>query len=282
MDTKPINPLTAHFRQPAIYFRLPSKGQFWESGLNMPPAGDIPVYPMTAKDEITLRTPDALLNGQGVIDVIESCCPNIEDAWQMPSIDVDALLIAIRIASYGNEMPFETTCPHCKEENNYDVDLMKILDSIDPPDYSVKVQHGTVKIKLNPQKYKSLNETGQIRYEEERTLATLANDTLSEEEKVIQYKNHLERLVKLNTKVFVDSTEYIEIVSSNTVVTDHTHIEEYYNNCEAEVCKAVKDQLDEFNKQGGVPPVPVTCGACTGSFAVPLAFDYATFFGTGS
>jgi hypothetical protein len=59
---------------------------------------------MTTKDEITLKTPDALLNGQGVVNVIESCCPAIKDAWAMPSIDVDATLIAIRIASYGNQM----------------------------------------------------------------------------------------------------------------------------------------------------------------------------------
>jgi len=282
MDTKPTNPLTAHFRQPAIYFRLPSQGQFWGSGLNLPPAGDIPVYPMTAKDEITLRTPDALLNGQGVIDVIHSCCPNVIDAWQMPSLDVDALLIAIRIASYGNEMPFETSCPHCKEENQYDADLMRLLDGIEPPDYSVKVQHGTVKIKLQPQKYVSLNETNQINYEEQRTLATLADSNLTEEEKLVQYKTHLEKLVDLNTKILVDSTEYIEIVSTNTVVSDRAHIAEYYENCEAEVCKAVRDQLDEFGKKGSVPPIPVTCGACTQSYQVPLTFDYATFFATGS
>jgi hypothetical protein len=282
MDTKPTNPLTAHFRQPAIYFKIPSQGQFWGSGLNMPPAGDIPIYPMTAKDEITLRTPDALLNGQGVIDVIQSCCPNVIDAWQMPSMDVDALLIAVRIASYGNEMSFESKCPHCGEDNHYDADLMQLLDGISPPDYSRKVLHGSVKIKLQPQRYSSLNETNQINYEEQRTLSTLSDAKLTEEEKLVQYKNHLERLVKLNTKILVDSTEYVEIVATNTVVTDRDHIAEYYENCDVEVCKAVRGQLDEFGKFGSVPPIPVTCGACTTPYSVPLTFDYSTFFATGS
>jgi len=282
MDTKPINPLSAHFRQPAIYFQLPSGGKFWSEGLDLPPGGSIPVYPMTAKDEITLRTPDALLNGQGVIDVIQSCCPNIKDAWQMPSVDVDATLIAVRIASYGSEMPFESECPHCKEENNYDADLTQMLDAVKPPSYSEKVTCGAVKIKLQPQKYRSLNETNQISYEEQRTLMTLSDSALSEEEKVSQYKNHLERLVALNTKILVDSTEYIEITSSNTVVSVREHIEEYYEKCEAEVCKAVREQLEEYGKEGGVPPIPVTCGSCTQPYTVPLTFDYSTFFATGS
>ena len=31
-------------------------------------------------DEITFKTPDALLNGQATVDVIQSCIPNIKDA----------------------------------------------------------------------------------------------------------------------------------------------------------------------------------------------------------
>jgi hypothetical protein len=139
MDAKPINPLMAHFRQPAIYFNLPSQGQFWTSGLEMPESGDLPIYPMTARDEITLKTPDALLNGQGVVDVIHSCCPNITDAWQMPSIDVDATLIAIRIASYGNKMDFDSKCPHCSEENRFEADLGTLLAKVVTPDYTKKI-----------------------------------------------------------------------------------------------------------------------------------------------
>jgi hypothetical protein len=70
------NPLAKHFRQPAIYLRLPSQGQYWpENAITLPVTGELPVYPMTTKDEITLRTPDALINGTGVVSVIESCIP---------------------------------------------------------------------------------------------------------------------------------------------------------------------------------------------------------------
>ena len=57
----PNNPLKQYFRQPAIYIRLPSQGKNYPEGsLNMPPTGELAVYPMTAIDEITYRTPDAL------------------------------------------------------------------------------------------------------------------------------------------------------------------------------------------------------------------------------
>lgn len=282
MDAKPINPLLAHFRQPSIYFHLPSQGQFWEAGLDLPPTGELPVYPMTARDEITLRTPDALLNGQGVVDVIQSCCPNVTDAWQMPSIDVDATLIAIRIASYGNEMNFDSTCPHCNEENRFAADLGRLLGGITVPDYTQKVNVEDLKIKLQPQKYFSANATGQIAYEEQRVLATLTGSDVADEVKIAEYKKHMDRIIDLNTRILSDSTEYIEIESSNTVVTDRNHIYEFYQNCSGDICKAVRARLDELSKNGTIPPLATNCQSCGEEYSIPLVFDYASFFAVGS
>ena len=55
----------------------------------MPENRELPVYPMTAIDEITYRTPDALFNGQAVVNVIHSCVPNIKNAWEIPGTDLD-------------------------------------------------------------------------------------------------------------------------------------------------------------------------------------------------
>ena len=96
------NPLKKYFRQPKIYLRLPSKGNFYPKGvLDFPESGEIPVYAMTARDELIIKTPDALINGESTVEVIKSCIPNIKDPWKMPNIDTDAILIAIRIAKIG-------------------------------------------------------------------------------------------------------------------------------------------------------------------------------------
>ena len=62
-EIKP-NPLMKHFRQPKLYIDLPSKGLFYPQGtLELTEDGKVAVYAMTAKDEIMIKTPDALLNG---------------------------------------------------------------------------------------------------------------------------------------------------------------------------------------------------------------------------
>ena len=83
--TNPNNPLRQYFRRPAIYITLPSKGKYYPIGaVEIPEGGEIPVYPMTAIDEITSKTPDALFNGTAIAELIKSCIPAIKDPWAIP------------------------------------------------------------------------------------------------------------------------------------------------------------------------------------------------------
>lgn len=280
---KSPNPLAKHFRTPAIYIKLPSGGSFWSTGsLSLPVTGELGVLPMTTKDEIILKTPDALMNGQGLVSVIESCCPNIADAWATPSIDVDALVIAIRIASYGNKMDFNSSCPHCAEFNEYAIDLRSVLDGITTPDYSQKIEINGLKIKLKPQDYSTVNKANMIRFEEQQVLRTLTEmDETNKLQMKDQFDHHLNNLIELNIETLAKCTDYIEI-DDGTVVSNSEFINEFYVNCDNKVIKEVQKQLTEFAKIAEIKPVDVTCDSCSEPFKVSIDFDWASFFATGS
>ena len=275
------NPLAKFFRQPAIYMKLPSGGKFWsDSALELPVTGELPVYPMTTRDEVTLRTPDALMNGAGVVDIIQSCCPNIKDAWRMPSIDVDAVLIAIRIASYGHSMDVETECPHCKEENVHAFDLRVSLGSIHCPDYSKKLSFDQFKIKLHPQAYFGVNRENMINFEEQRLIKALEMPDVDPELRANEINSSMGKLVDIALDTVTDSTEYIE-TDDGTVVSAREHIKDFYQNVEGAVVKSVQQRLAEINQEGGIKPYDVPCISCEKEYKVPLTFDYASFFGKG-
>ena len=278
MDQKPQNPLSKHFRQPAIYIKLPSNGKYWPNGsLELPVTGEIPVYPMTARDEITLRTPDALLNGQGVVDIIQSCCPNIRDAWKMPSIDVDAVLLNIRIASYGNQMDFDTICPKCNEENNFAIELSGLVNQIAMPDYTSVVEIDGLKIRLKPQPYFEINKTNQITFTEQQILRTINDSTIPDEEKKNKSDDYLKKLIDLNINVCANSTESIT-TEDGIVVDNPLFIVEFYDMADYKVLKLVQKKLTDINEQVALKPVAVECTSCTNKYEVPLNFDYANFF----
>jgi hypothetical protein len=278
MDQKPQNPLSKHFRQPAIYIKLPSNGKYWPNGsLELPVTGEIPVYPMTARDEITLRTPDALLNGQGVVDIIQSCCPNIRDAWKMPSIDVDAVLLNIRIASYGNQMDFDTICPKCNEENNFAIELSGLVNQIAMPDYTSVVEIDGLKIRLKPQPYFEVNKTNQITFTEQQILRTINDSTIPDEEKKNKSDDYLKKLIDLNINVCANSTESVT-TEDGIVVDNPLFIVEFYDMADYKVLKLVQKKLTDINEQVALKPVAVECTSCTNKYEVPLNFDYANFF----
>ena len=280
----PPNPLAKHFRQPSIYLKLPSGGAHWPEGsIDIPVTGDIPILPMSTKDEIVLKTPDALLNGQGVVDVIQSCCPSIKDAWKMPSVDIDAVIIAIRIASYGNQMEFTSECPHCKTTNDYAVDLGVMLSNITAPNYKNKLIVEDLKIKLKPQAYFSVNRSNMIAYEEQQILRSLGTLEDNPEEAKRIFNENLIKLVELNILMLADSTDYIE-TEDNNVVTDTNFIQEFYKNCDTRIVKAIREKLDEHSLFGGVKPVPVICQneECGKNFEITITFDFASFFAKGS
>ena len=131
LQPEKVNPLKKFYRQPKLYISLPSSGNYYPVGALIPTeTNQYPVYAMTAKDEITMKTPDALLNGQSTVDLIQSCIPNITNAWVVPSIDIDALLIAIRIASYSENIDVELTLPNTTITKTYTADLRPSLDKL--------------------------------------------------------------------------------------------------------------------------------------------------------
>ena len=281
MHKTAINPLAKHFRQPAIYLRLPSGGAYWpEDTIEMPATSELPVYPMTTRDEITLRTPDALLNGQGIVDVIESCCPSIKDAWQVPSCDVDAILVSIRIASYGNEMEVNSDCPHCEASSRHSIDLNSVMDRVRMPNYSSIVNVDNLKVRLKPQPYSSTNRSSQILFEETRLLQAI-NEELPEEQRTEQFNQHMDRLLELNMEGLVASTEYIETEDGQRV-EDNDFLLEFYSNAPATTIKTVRNRIEEIAKEGALPKVGVVCEACEKTYEVNIEFNYTSFFDLGS
>lgn len=276
------NPLFRHFRQPAIYFKLPSGGKFWPDGaLTMPPNNEIPVLPMTARDEIVLRTPDALMNGAGIVDIIQSCCPNIKDAWNMPSIDVDATLIAIRIASYGATMDIETQCPQCNEINEFAVPLSPILDSIQSPNYNKKLSVAGVDILFRPQPYFAANKLNMMKFQEDQVMKIISDPTLSDADRKQQFDEQLKRLADLNIERLAASTGSIT-ASSGEVVTEQVHIIEFYANSSSETIKQVREAIVALSRDAELKPHDTACPSCNTQYKVSMEFNQTNFFGTGS
>jgi len=278
---KTDNPLAKFFRQPAIYIRLPSGGRAWAAGsITVPANGEFPVYPMTAIDEITYRTPDALFNGEAVTNVIQSCMPNIHDAWACPSIDLDAILVAIRIASYGHSMDIGTKCPSCESEHDFGLDLRTVIDNLKSADYSSAVQLGDLTVYLRPLDYREMTENSNLQFEQQKTLQVLGDTEVSDEQKAQQLNSMMKKIMEFTVHSLAQSIQ--EIRTNETSVYDIVYIEEFLNNCDRTVFEAIKNRVIELRQQSELQPLKITCPSCQHNYDQVFTLDMARFFDSAS
>ena len=280
-QAKKHNPLSQWFRQPKIFVKLPSQGEYYPAGaLDKSTTGEYPVYAMTAKDELMFKTPDALLSGQSTVEVIKSCIPAIQDPWSMPSLDIDAGLIAIRIATYGENMGVEANCPHCEHLNEYDIDLVKWLDTINAWQFKPEVEIDPLTIHVRPYTYKELSQTSLKTLEHQRIFNVINNEEMSDEDKIEKFGKSFVKLTELTVDIIAGCVAMISTPDGN--VTDQEQIQEFIRNSPRDVFDKISEHINDMKKNIELPVQHVSCNECEKEFDMPVTMDQSNFFAVRS
>lgn len=277
------NPLQKYFRQPKNYVRLPSRGKYYPVGtLDLPVTGELPVYAMTAKDELTFKTPDALMNGQATVDVIQSCMPNIKNAWLMPSIDLDAVLIAIRIATYGESMDVSITVPNTTIKRDYSMDLRRALDDLMLGKFLDSLMIGAMQVNLRPINYKEFTDGAVKTFEEQRIYNVVNDNKIDDQTKLDMFHQSFRKLTDITIAMVSNSVVSIEV--DGATVTDTNHIREFIANADKNFYAAVMEHVTQQRESFSIKPIQVTStpeditAGAPKTFEVPVTFDQSNFF----
>jgi hypothetical protein len=277
------NPLQKYFRQPKLYISLPSKGKFYPNGAyENTESGELPVFSMTAKDELTFKTPDALLNGQATVDVIQSCIPNIKNAWAMPSIDLDACLIAIRMATYGEEMGITIKKPVTGEESEMNVDLRGIMDHFSDAEYVDSITVGDMIVGLRPLTYKEFTQNALKTFEEQRIFNIVNDESIEDDVKLQAFTNSFVKLTSLTVNMI--STGITSIQVGDDIVDNRKHINEFIANADKQFFNSITEHLNKQKESFSVKPLTVTSTpedielGVPATYDVPITFDQSNFF----
>jgi len=269
------NPLQQYFRQPKIFIKLPSRGVYNRPDVIKGDVENIPVFGMTGMDELLIKTPDALLTGESTARVIQSCCPSISDGWDTCNLDVDAVLVAIRIATYGNTMTVTKTCAACSEESDYDIDIGKYLEYFNTCQFDSKVVIGDLTITIRPLSYKEATGFNLENFAIQQQLSQILL-LPDEKEKQKLMSNLFEELGKLQNKIFIAGVE--EISTPTDQVTEHAFIKEFLENCDKTVFDALKEHIDQNNTRWRIPASPTKCEHCGHEDSIAVDLDQSSFF----
>lgn len=275
------SPLKKYRRQPKLYMTLPSQG-FWydDSIVNNAVYSDLAVFSMTASDEIGFKTPDALINGHATANNIKSCIPAILDPWNVVQIDIDAILISIRMATYGENMSVEHKCSKCSTTSAYDINLQKFLDFLNNQKFKDKIYiDDSMTIHLKPLTYRQWTEVQKKTVALQRALY-LNSDKFDNEEKKNEYIQTLvEQLNQITVQGVLDQISSIEV--DGEIENNKDEIIDFMHHADVSIYKKITKTITENSENWTLPTVNVECEKCQTTNHLKVTLDSSDFFVSG-
>jgi hypothetical protein len=201
----------------------------------------------------------------------------------MPSIDLDAALIGIRIATYGDKLDLTTKIPGIEEEREFSVDCRSLLNKLVTSDFDDTFKFDNMTVKIRPLNYREFTTSSIKTFEEQRIFALVNDDKMSEEEKLAKFNQSFKKLTELTVDTI--GKTIVSITVDDVTVSDRAHIQEFLANSEKGFYSAIIEHIDAQRDKFTLEPLKVECSdedverGAPERFEVPITFDQSNFFG---
>lgn len=268
-NTKPLsgNPLLAHsVRIPGETFQIPSGGLFYEDGEISEDVvnGEVHVYPMTAYDEILIKTPDMLFSGKAIEQIFARCIPQIKKPLRLLARDVDFLLICLRSVSFGSNVTVIHThnCENAKE-HKYNVSIDNFIQRVrrlDPAkvmsEYVCDMSDGK-RVFISPMRYDAVIDM--------MTAIDPAKDLTPEE------------LHDMSTKQLASLISKVEIPGSDDV-RNQEYITEWLKSLPLPEIRKISNTIDRLTEWGADTEFTEKCKDCGEDIKIVTPLNPMNFF----
>jgi hypothetical protein len=200
----------------------------------------------------------------------------------MPSIDLDAALIAIRMATYGETLTITTKTPVTGEEKEFQVDLRQLFDEFSNLVYETQVPVGDMIIHLRPLTYQEYTKAALKTFEEQRIFNIVNNESISDEDKLQAFTNSFTKLTQLTVDMVTQGI--VKIVIGEQEVSNKSYIDEFIRNADKDFFSAVTKHLEVQKDKYSLKPLIAKATpeeiekGVPKSYEIPITFDQSNFF----
>ncbi|AQW88773.1 putative baseplate hub subunit [Erwinia phage pEa_SNUABM_50] len=280
-----MNPLSKYTKVETLYTKLVSNDVIkYPKGVLVSDTVECGICARSARDELMFNNPDALMNGEAVVNVIQNCVPNISNARDLFVPDVELLLIGIKLATKETEYQIEVNCPECGHHGAFERNLQYLLDSaelLEEQPTLILEDIGGLIIKFKPHTWKEHSEFGLRMFKEQKRAQLLENVEMTDEEKMKEFTDVFEKMTQLSFDMTVANIDYIETVDG-VIVKEDEFIADWVGTQPAFILKQIREKADYINNIGVSHEMDVGCSECGHEWVLEnLQFDPSSFFVQG-
>lgn len=275
-----MNPLAKYTKIEEISTKLVTNGVIpYKEGVLGPKGVKCGVCARSARDEMTLNTPDMLLNGDAVSRVIENCVPNVIDADELYVNDVEMLLIAIKVASKEETYDINVVCPECEKEGRFERNLSYLLETAQTFEEipSIDLDNG-LRLEFRPLTWKEYSSFAERMFSEQQKTKFLETADIDKDEKVKIFSEVFENMAQLNFDMIGGVIAKI-ITPDGDEVVEKEFINEWLGQQSKGVLKLIREKMDEVLEIGVSHSMEVECDGCNHQWEIDgLKYDPSHFF----
>jgi hypothetical protein len=237
---------------------------------------------MTARDELQLKSPDALLNGEAVKNVLRNCVPDVADVGEIPTIDLDTILVAIRMATYGDSMEMEVT-HQCDEKtehtSNVELNLGQLLDTVTYHSgelVQIPMPNRLVAV-IRPYTMSDRNKISMASWEQMSRMQQVDATETDMKKKMTEAGASVNKLIDVTLDIVANSV--IKVVTpEGDEVTDRKFIRDWVVNLEKSDYNILDTGIKGLMDMGIAKKVKLKCDGCGQEFDAPINFNPSDFF----
>jgi hypothetical protein len=190
------------------------------------------------------------------------------------------VLIAIRIATYGEKMEVNSTCPSCSNVNDYHLNLVSYIENVAHFHYDDRIEIGPLSIHIKPYTYQEATKTALKSLEQQKIFQIVNDENMSDELKIEKFGESFVKLTELTVDVVANSV--VKIDTPDGSVEDKAMILEFIQNAPKEVFSAINDHVNAMKDKIELRVNGVECSECSHKYDMPVTMDQTNFFVKGS
>lgn len=294
------NPLLADLKSQGVIpdvriglpmMKMPYPDGTFREGLNLE---DIPVGVLRVLEENTYRDPFLLASGKAIPKMIRHICPDVLEPENLTEIDVEAILIAARLASFGPTMKFKHTCQNpqpvgetlCKHENELVIDLQEFILRYAPferlPEFQLTLPRLNQSVQLKPIRYGSAVRIMLKTMEATRRADALQDQplegALQDEAFVKDYVGMVEHALTTDIESIRDSILYVASRDDKRVHNPE-FIDQWLRSIPADQIALIRVKAQELSRVlREIGQTKYACGACGYENLVQVQLDPQKLF----
>jgi len=273
------NPLKQYFRSIKLYLKIPSGTSYYKDGvISLNEQGEVGVLPMTGKDELILKNPDALLNGEAIIEVLTSCVPAVKQPRALLTNDIDALITAVRYATFNESLETRLDCPACNHDNLFKLDLQYALDNMDTlePEYIVYLDSG-LSVFVKPYSFPDLLKALHSEFERRKITRSIENDDITKEKRSALFTEAFKNMAIIKFELMTNGVVKVVNEKDNINVSEPRYIKEFLQNIDKKSADKISDMIEEINKIGIKKTFTAKCEKCEHEWESDIDFNPVNF-----